>query len=383
MTSSLDGGRTAGGRSRRCADRGRARPPRAVLEGDGYLDANYGDEPLEAASAWNWSGGRRARRRCSTTSRRRDGSGPSLALRVGRDGGVTPFEPPPRHGLPPTRWRMRARDPLRGRRQPARSLARSEDTPFYARSVSPRASWAKTASRPMHESLSLDRFARPLDPGHARRSGCRGGVGILSPYAPVGASSSPRRTETSCQTPKARTEPKTSASSIRPASKNQERRTPRGPPGRNARSSRAKMSTMPRSVSIAKPQALGAIGRALRQKTEPPRRRANREKESAPLRKSAHEPGERWRAPARRMTTDRRPREREAAAVPCRNDGTPGDAVMPSAGDLARRRSRHRAAGRRGSPAGNRAEGRRCPPPPAGTAVRRLSRRATTPPAPG
>ena len=52
-----------------------------------------------------------------------------------------------------------ARDPLRGRRRGA-VLAVLEDTPFYARSrVATRLMGEDCVM--MHESLSLDRFARP------------------------------------------------------------------------------------------------------------------------------------------------------------------------------------------------------------------------------
>ena len=135
--------------------------PGLSWEGDGYLDTNHGDEPLEATFAsWNW-----ARAPLGDGAAilydiaERSGSDRSLALRVGRDGGVAPFEPPPRFGLPPTRWRM-ARETRCEAGGASHSITVLEDTPFYARSrVATRLMGEDCVM--MHESLSLDRFARP------------------------------------------------------------------------------------------------------------------------------------------------------------------------------------------------------------------------------
>ncbi|WP_232629069.1 carotenoid 1,2-hydratase [Methylobacterium sp. Leaf118] len=136
--------------------------PDLAWRGSGYLDTNDGDGRLEDSfSDWTWC-------RASLTRgsailydvRRRDGSGQNLTLRFDADGTHREMRPPLAASLPPTGlWRMprttRSND---GQAQVVKTF---EDTPFYARSL-----LASTldgeAVRPVHESLSLDRFRNPL-----------------------------------------------------------------------------------------------------------------------------------------------------------------------------------------------------------------------------
>ncbi|CAH2601035.1 Hydroxyneurosporene dehydrogenase [Rhodovastum atsumiense] len=132
--------------------------PSLRWSGNGYLDSNKGDEPLEAAfKRWDWS--RAALRRGTAVLydvTRRDGAGPLMGLRFDPSGGVEPFDPPPFVTLPGTSWRVQRgtrADAGRG----ARVVETLEDTPFYARSVLETHLLGETATA-VHESLCLDRF---------------------------------------------------------------------------------------------------------------------------------------------------------------------------------------------------------------------------------
>lgn len=127
--------------------------------GDGYLDSNDGDAPLEADfESWTWSRGLRGDRATVLYDvKRRDGSPLNLALDFDRAGAAFPIDPPPRAELPQTLWRM-ARSTRSDAGYRPTVISTLEDGPFYARSV--------VASRvggvdvtAVHESLSLDRFA--------------------------------------------------------------------------------------------------------------------------------------------------------------------------------------------------------------------------------
>jgi carotenoid 1,2-hydratase len=133
--------------------------PALDWSGDGYLDSNDGDAPLETDfESWTWSRGLRGDRATVLYDvRRRDGSPLSLALDFDRAGAAFPIDPPPRADLPQTLWRM-ARSTRSDAGSRPKVISTLEDGPFYARSV--------VASRvggmdvtAVHESLSLDRFA--------------------------------------------------------------------------------------------------------------------------------------------------------------------------------------------------------------------------------
>jgi carotenoid 1,2-hydratase len=127
--------------------------------GDGYLDANFGDEPLEARfRRWDWA------RAClgNLTAilyeiERRDGSNLSMALAFDGAGRAVNVPQPPRQRLPSTRWRV-----ARATRadETAGVVETLEDAPFYARSVIDTHILGRR-TKAMHESLSLDRFRKP------------------------------------------------------------------------------------------------------------------------------------------------------------------------------------------------------------------------------
>ena len=136
--------------------------PSVRWSGTAYFDTNHGDEPLEDAFAsWTWC---RADLRDGAAIlydvRRRDGSGQNLSLRFDRTGARRDIRPPLGATLPPTRfWRVpRSTRSDDGQATVVRTF---EDTPFYSRSLLS-ATLAGEAVRPVHESLSLDRFRNPL-----------------------------------------------------------------------------------------------------------------------------------------------------------------------------------------------------------------------------
>lgn len=126
--------------------------------GEGYLDTNWGDTPLESAfKRWHWA--RAATEdgaRIVYSVERRDGTRHAIAAAFD-DTGTHEFPPPPETDLSRTWWGI-ARPTLADRGTPARVVETLEDTPFYARSTID-STWNGTRVRAMHESLSLDRFA--------------------------------------------------------------------------------------------------------------------------------------------------------------------------------------------------------------------------------
>ncbi len=133
--------------------------PQLRWSGHGYFDHNRGSAPIEDDfSRWTW-----ARLRLSGGSAilydttPRTGGDVSLALRFGADGEAMPFDPPPFVPLRPTGWRIARR--MRSEDAGEVTARTLEDTPFYARSVIRSQLCGEVASG-MHESLSLDRFAK-------------------------------------------------------------------------------------------------------------------------------------------------------------------------------------------------------------------------------
>lgn len=131
--------------------------------GRGYFDANAGMEPLEAGfRRWDWS---RAVLSDGSSAilydtEQKDGMAYGLALQFDSDGAVSEFEPPPQQALPPTLWRVgrKTRVDREGELGVRTTL---EDAPFYSRSVLDTHLLGMPATA-VHESLSLDRFARPV-----------------------------------------------------------------------------------------------------------------------------------------------------------------------------------------------------------------------------
>jgi carotenoid 1,2-hydratase len=126
--------------------------------GNGYLDSNSGDEPLENSFVrWDWS---RASVRNGTAVlydvTRRSGGDFSLALHFDRSGRAELFVPPTRIALQRSGWQIE-RNTRADAGYPARVVKTLEDTPFYARSLISTRLLGEHANA-VHESLSLDRF---------------------------------------------------------------------------------------------------------------------------------------------------------------------------------------------------------------------------------
>jgi len=134
--------------------------PRLRWQGDGYFDMNWGDAPLEQGfTHWQWSRGTTFQGTSIIyEAMRSDGSRANLALSFDPQGKMLAFEAPPIFPLPPTGWRI---DRSVRSDSPARVVRTLENAPFYARSVVS-ATWLGEPVTLMHESLSLDRFRRPL-----------------------------------------------------------------------------------------------------------------------------------------------------------------------------------------------------------------------------
>jgi carotenoid 1,2-hydratase len=130
--------------------------------GEGYLDHNAGAEPLEAAfSSWTWSRASLPDDSASVLydAVPRNGAPTALALRFAAEGIVEALPPLQAAPLPRTVWGLK-----RSTRSDdgAASLVRPlEDTPFYARALVAHVVCGRRVVS-VHESLSLDRFARPL-----------------------------------------------------------------------------------------------------------------------------------------------------------------------------------------------------------------------------
>jgi carotenoid 1,2-hydratase len=136
--------------------------PNLKWSGTGYLDSNFGAEPLEAGFK-NWSWSRAHLHQDSVVlydARRRDGSDTAMALRFAPDGAVHALEPPPPARLPSTAWRM-ARPSRADPGHAVRLIETLEDTPFYARSRIETQLYGERGDI-FHESLDLDRFASPI-----------------------------------------------------------------------------------------------------------------------------------------------------------------------------------------------------------------------------
>ena len=135
--------------------------PAQHWQGQAYLDANEGDEPIDrACHEWDWS---RALMADGSTAVIYDIQGKTsiddrlLALRFMTDGSVQAFDAPPRVNLPPTLWRMARRMRSDG---PVRLKESLEDTPFYQRSLLQ----SRLLGEPVqsfHETLSVPRLVSP------------------------------------------------------------------------------------------------------------------------------------------------------------------------------------------------------------------------------
>lgn len=134
--------------------------PELRWSGEGYLDSNDGDEPLDAAfTDWHWS---RASLRDGTAVNyevtRRTGEQAAVALRFDKAGRVTEEDPPPTATLARSRWGVRraTRADVGANPSVRQTL---EDGPFYARSVLDTGLYGERAIA-VHETVSLDRFRK-------------------------------------------------------------------------------------------------------------------------------------------------------------------------------------------------------------------------------
>ncbi len=135
--------------------------PDLSWQGGGYLDGNYGDEPLEAGfRSWHWS---RAHVDGEVAviyeGDRRDGSHFASALRFDRAGVPHEEELPLVAPLPPTLWGMSRQ--TRADRGHASVIRTWEDSPFYARSALSMRMFGKPVTA-VQESISLDRLVNPV-----------------------------------------------------------------------------------------------------------------------------------------------------------------------------------------------------------------------------
>lgn len=133
----------------------------AAWSGHGYLDSNWGSEPLEDGFVrWDWARGVLPGGDAVVVYRCEPRSGPAsaMALRFSPDRQIHEFEAPPAHRLRRGLWgvtRLAAGDPA------PRLLRTLEDSPFYVRSLID-TTVAGEQLVMMHESFSGDRFASPI-----------------------------------------------------------------------------------------------------------------------------------------------------------------------------------------------------------------------------
>ncbi|HSO48340.1 MAG TPA: carotenoid 1,2-hydratase, partial [Rhizobiaceae bacterium] len=129
--------------------------------GEGYFDANWGSEPLEAGfRRWDWSRGSTGE---SATilydATRVDGSEQLLGLRFSA-GGIEEFAPPPRQRIGRGFWGVEMFTRCDAVERPC--LVRAlEDGPFYTRSLVETAIAGERIAM-MHESYSGQRYSSPL-----------------------------------------------------------------------------------------------------------------------------------------------------------------------------------------------------------------------------
>ena len=129
--------------------------------GEAYFDHNSGSEPLEQGfQHWTWS--RAMTRRGPLVlydTTQRSGLSKAHAIRFDRSGEREHLPSPTPVQLPHTFWRIKRS--TRSENGQSQVISTWEDTPFYARSLIS----THLVDEPVtavHESLSLDRFSKPL-----------------------------------------------------------------------------------------------------------------------------------------------------------------------------------------------------------------------------
>ena len=134
--------------------------PELNWQGNGYIDSNFGREPLEVGfKNWDWS---RAHLKDGTgifyDAFTRDGNNHQLALKINKQGDVQEITPPPRQILSKGPiWRV-PRTTLLAEHDKAQTVSMLEDTPFYTRSQI-KTKFDDEDVVAVHESLDCDRFA--------------------------------------------------------------------------------------------------------------------------------------------------------------------------------------------------------------------------------
>jgi carotenoid 1,2-hydratase len=137
--------------------------PGQSWSGNGYLDSNEGDEPIQhACHEWDWS---RSPMKDGSTAVIYDIQGKAgqqgdklLALRFMPDGSVQHFDAPPRQALSPTLWRIQRRMRSESTVQVQEQL---EDTPFYQRALL-KSRLLGEEVQSFHETLYVPRLVSPV-----------------------------------------------------------------------------------------------------------------------------------------------------------------------------------------------------------------------------
>ena len=136
--------------------------PAQRWQGQGYLDSNEGDEPIDRACCeWDWS---RSPMKDGSTAVLYDIQGQPdqgeklLALRFTPQGEVLTFEAPQRQTLPSTLWRLGRRMRSEGTTQVIEQL---EDTPFYQRALL-HSELLGEQVQSFHESITMSRLVSPV-----------------------------------------------------------------------------------------------------------------------------------------------------------------------------------------------------------------------------
>jgi carotenoid 1,2-hydratase len=136
--------------------------PAQRWQGQGYLDSNEGDEPIDrCCREWDWS---RSPMKDGSTAVLYDIQGQPdqgdklLALRFTPQGEVLPFESPKRQTLPSTLWRLDRRMRSDGMVNVAEQL---EDTPFYQRALL-HSELLGEQVQSFHESITMSRLVSPV-----------------------------------------------------------------------------------------------------------------------------------------------------------------------------------------------------------------------------
>jgi carotenoid 1,2-hydratase len=134
--------------------------PDIQWRGHGYFDTNRGAEPLEAGfREWHWSRARlHDRARVFYDAEKRRGGHTALSLEFDSKGGLVERPAPDFVRLPQSAWRLPR---VTRSAKTARVIATLEDSPFYSRSqIAHQIDGEEAVS--VHESLDLDRFAKPV-----------------------------------------------------------------------------------------------------------------------------------------------------------------------------------------------------------------------------